>query len=254
VPPSAKATNCAGGAPRPPINDDIVFVRSGDLFSMTAAGVETQLTSGPDSDQTPSWSPDKRVVFARGSGLAWVAASGGAVTSIPNTAGAGQPAWSPDGTRIAFVRNGNIEVIPAAGGASKVIDVAEPVGEPTWSPESCFLAFTWQQRVLKARDDGTGITLVRTLASEPSWAPDGRLAVTISVNGRGEIFVLENGGATQVTNGGGRAPSWSADSSAIAFHSYRTGAGDVYTEAPNGDPGTLRRVTSSGIAETDPAW
>ena len=64
----------------------------------------TAVTSGPDADFQPDWSPDgSQIVFSRrGSGLHIVNTDGSGLRFL--MPGGSAPTWSPDGTRIAFSR------------------------------------------------------------------------------------------------------------------------------------------------------
>ena len=82
-----------------------------DIWVMNADGSSAKrLTSGAALDVLPSWSPDaKRIVFERfdagGVGdadLFVMNADGTHITRLTKQAHAGNPDWSPDGTKIAF--------------------------------------------------------------------------------------------------------------------------------------------------------
>ncbi len=87
-----------------------------------AGGNERPLTSGPDADAHPTWSPDgSTIVFERsglaaGSHILKVAASGGATTALTaGPAGEGAPSFSPDGSKIVFASASAIQIMDSSG-------------------------------------------------------------------------------------------------------------------------------------------
>lgn len=103
-----------------PDGSAIAFVRAGDIYVTNADGSNLrQLTSGPEIDERPLFSPGSRyLVFVRRASreapgdLYTVAAAGG--TSRPLAVGPGEEreaTFAPDGKTIAFVRS-----LPAPGG------------------------------------------------------------------------------------------------------------------------------------------
>jgi Tol biopolymer transport system component len=227
----------------------VAFVRNGDVWVAEATATAAITSTGDVSK--PAWAPDAtRLVVDGANGLDVVPRAAGPASHITGTiAGDTDPAWSPDGQWIAFVRGGNIFRVAATGGAPQIVRGEDaPLGSPSWSPNGCDITFTWKTKVLKARgSDGTGVTEVRSDASEPSWGSGNRIAV---VSGPDVYLVNPNGtGTTPLGTGGGRVPTWKADGSAVAFRlpggiAYRT-VNPVSSTIP---------VTGSQAGDTDPAW
>ena len=106
---------------------------------------QTNLTSSPDRDWQPAWSPDgTRIAFASnrgnvdGSDDIYVMNSDGSGLAklISNSGDDSFPAWSPDGSRLAFVSNRDIYVANADGsGQTNLTDFSgrEEAFFPTWS-------------------------------------------------------------------------------------------------------------------------
>lgn len=261
VPPSPPASACAGTAPAPapPGGRTVAFVRDGDIWATSPDGARNLTNSGGVTELAPAWSPDGgRVTFERDGGIFTMVASGVTPPSelTPPGSGDSAPAWSMDGARIAFVRGGDIWVVAANGGTpDRAIGegLADGLGSPTWSPNSCELAFTWRSDVVRARSDGTGLTRVRSNAAEPNWGRTGRLAVSALNGSTREVWLVNPDGANfgRLTLGGARAPSWSADGTAVAFAAPARANPGIYTQQADG--GGLQRVTTEA-GDTDPAW
>jgi len=121
---------------------------------------------------------------------------------IPNIEFALQPnfCWSPDGKQIAFISNqsGNFDayVMPSTGGqASCVLSINRPCWDVHWSPDGNWLAVTFES---KGQDYGVYL---------------------VSLTDK-EIFPLADDNSPLNAHN----PSWSPDSTKLAFHS----------DAPNG--------------------
>ena len=126
---------------------DLFSVRPADRddgkFPRTQRFTETRLTSSPDDEQQPAFSPDGKL-------LAYVKGKGGLV--VANSDGSSPKvlfehwerivfSWSPDSKWLAFSRedeayNNEIWIVPAAGG--QAVNVSQHPGEdthPVWSPD-----------------------------------------------------------------------------------------------------------------------
>jgi Tol biopolymer transport system component len=138
------------------------------LMSPDGSGI-TQITSGPNLDWHPSWSPDgSRLAFERD----FNDGSGNGAIDIVNRDGSGlrpvlvssgtccfsDPSWSPDGTMIAFSRDADTTASSCPGGSL------------------CHFA---QNEVWVMNADGTGLRELTHQASRqfpnggtaPAWAP-----------------------------------------------------------------------------------
>jgi Tol biopolymer transport system component len=128
---------------------DLVEVQDADIHSSLLDGSgDRPITSGPELDRQPDWSPDgSRLVFLRqGDGLYIVNADGTGLRFL--TAGT-DPSWSPDGAQIAFSRwtsqGGEIHTINVDGtGERQVTSAAD--GISSFSPD-------WQRLQAPRRGD-----------------------------------------------------------------------------------------------------
>jgi Tol biopolymer transport system component len=164
----------------------------------------------------------------------------GAVRVTPGSGGGDEPAISPDGSRIAFTRlmpgsNREIWAVDATGtNAQRLTTNPREDSQPAWSPDASRIAFTrcggrgchvW---VMDA--DGANQLQVTTergeLASDPEWAPNGRLVayrrINIGTNCNRILVVRPSGrgihALTSCVNGRHDIePAWSPNGTRIAF-------------------------------------
>jgi TolB protein len=165
----------------------MILSRSGspNVWVCNADGTDfKQLTSSPEDESSPCWSPDGQwVCFATKLRsrrvLAKVPAGGGPVQRIP-TSGVSNPTdpdWSPDGKWIAFTSqmgDFNICIVPAGGGMATVL---VPGQHPSWSPNSRTLVLnhaTGYRQSLSVLDVMTkqvkDIGRISGNDSQPAWA------------------------------------------------------------------------------------
>jgi uncharacterized repeat protein (TIGR02543 family) len=174
-----------------------------------------------------------------------------------------QPAWSPDGTKIAFISSRpNADGTNDWGYSIYVMDAAGEVGP---LPDA--------ERLTTDVPDEFG-SLVEN--SQVTWSPDGTRIAFLST-GRGtdpdscDLFVMDS----QDLNGDGFgdnltrltfdesfncdpfddvSPSWSPNSSLIAFTSVRSGYFDIWVVNAD-NPADLRNVTQTPLGyEDQPSW
>ena len=216
-------------------------------------------------DENPYWSPDGSQI-AFDSFLATnqptihvMNADGSGITQISSTPCCDrdfQPDWSPDGERIAFVstRDGDGEyeifvmndegelVGPPATRLTN--DPMPPFGQgisdsqPTWSPDSSRLAFMSNGRGADA--DSCDLFAMDAADGDGDGVGDNLTRMTFDDGFNCDHFDDMN-------------PSWSPNSSLIAFDSPRSGDFEVWVvDAAN--PSDIRNVTDNPGYDGQPTW
>ncbi len=228
-----------------------------NIWVMNADGSgQQQLTFGTRSQRYPSWSGDGTRIAYRGyagatggSQIFVMSASGANQQPLTGTAGGDQPVWSPDGQRIAYTAAGS----SGNPGDADIyaIDVNTPNAQPqdltpntpttsdrypSWAPNGSAIAF----RRLDSAAPG------RELWEISCTAPD---CASVSATPTDLTSVL----------GPGRAGTWSPDSSALTFVSFRQTA-----QNPEGDAeifiGSLTgafpttQLTQNAFLDDEPHW
>ncbi|HYI34726.1 MAG TPA: hypothetical protein VEX88_14795 [Glaciibacter sp.] len=293
---SADTDLCDGTGASPAVTDPatrpIAFTsdRSGslDLWLMGSDGSgEIQLTTSPDAEGLPSWSPDgMRLAFMSAADLesngdiCVINADGTGLRNLTDTADVYEttPSWSPDGGQIAYgTWNGDdhqIHVMESDGRRSRL--VAPDGNWPSWSPDGERIVFstgrgTMDLDLWTMNRDGTGQSLLADGESElnqPAWSPDGQTIAFISsagdpkatdpLKGDEDIFLMaaDGGPARRITTLPGNEhwpPTWSPDGKRLAFTSDGTeNVGeilviDVETRA-------VTNLTNSEAHDAFPAW
>jgi serine/threonine protein kinase len=258
----------------------LLFDEAGDIYVINADGTgRKQLTSGPEKDSDPDWSPDgKRFAFSRGG-------PNGTHILVANVDGSGltqitqgpvddfDPAWSRDGSMLAFRRVdrtnefGYLWVVNADGSGGRNLTPTrhEYSGRPDWSPDNRTILFSkWKDgfaQLATILPDGTHETELTADAGDkdaPVWSPDGvRIAFAGNPQGAGVYLMSLDGSPVILTRARGAnqniflAPSWSPDGTKIAF----AGAFEIPTDLylMNADGSGLVRLTTSGKAGS-PDW
>ena len=230
-----------------------------EIYVMDADGGNPQnLTNDPNSDSSPSWSPDgKRIVFKS----------------------------NRDGNRDGNRNNYEIYVMDADGNnQQRLTDNDFYDSSPSWSPDSERIAFvsrrdghfigdfglSYEIYVMDADGKNTRrLTNNRKNDWSPSWSPDGKW-IAFSADRKGddvnfEIYVMDADGNNQrrLTNNrvDDASPSWSSDGKRIVFSSQRDGhvhpilgwpTSEIYVMDTDGK--NTRRLTNNPHSDGSPAW
>ena len=187
---------------------------------------------------------------------------------------AGEPAYSPDGSKIAYVC-GNFElcVMNADGTAQGRLTTSpwpqkwDYVDHPTWSPDGTKIAFASNAdgkfHVYMINADGTGLhKLAGTTLNDddPSWSPDGTKIgfdrYRSWSGGTSAIYVMNADGTQprRLSPGGvnGYGPSWAPDGSQVTFSAYE--GDNAHLFIVNADGSDNHQLTHGLCEETDPTW
>lgn len=168
-----------------------------------------------------------------------------AVTTVPNSVAATDPAWSPATNEIAFTRcceRGDwarlylMRMDGLASGSPAVPIVFQPtnfftsgINHPAWSPDGQRIAFTCyvapSTDICVVKRDGTGLVRLTTgsdYESAPAWSPDGRTIAFTSWSATSgghpatvSVIAAEGGPITSLTLGA--RPAWSRDGKMLVF-------------------------------------
>jgi TolB protein len=253
---------------------------SDDIMVMNPDGSGREnLTTGPEEDTDPAWSPDGRLLaFARDGAVHIVRADR---SGLRRLAPGASPAWAPDGARLVLARKtaqgADLYVIRSdGGGLRRLTRTAAAESEPEWSPDGRWIAFVRTARagsahVYVVRPGGGGVRRVTTGPVEdlsPTWSPDSRQLAFVrddELLGRSRVFI------TSVQGGRPRplvdeleldpeatfesSPFWSPDGKRIVFVRGARLYSDLYLASVDGR--FLRRITDNAVdqvTDRQPAW
>lgn len=158
--------------------------------------------------QAPQVSPDgRRIVFVGSdrAGTSYLYAQtldGPDAEPLPETAGALQPFWAPDGRRVGFFADGKLKTIDLAGGAPRTLADAPTPRGGTWSRDGIILFVPTPRSAPLSVSDSGGTVTPLPLGPGSSWPnarrwfpvflPDGRhyLYLGADVPGRASSAVF----------------------------------------------------------------
>jgi Tol biopolymer transport system component len=255
-----------------------LFATSGIVQGLAVAGgraaaVSLTLAGGSGRLDAPTWSPDgTKLAVAHGVFLAFASrqvpvavmnADGTGLRDLPSSytcvGGSQAPsfAWSPDGQKIAYNDCGpKIRVVNADGSGDRPLTEGTA---PAWSPDGTTMAFERNSldrskpAIYLMNADGSNIRELANLATGSqhylgplAWSPDGT-RIAFSFDGSLEVLNADGSDPHQLGSAKGDEPTWSPDSSEIAF---RATAGGLFVIGANGTD--LRRLTTGPDAH--PSW
>ncbi|MBI3682777.1 MAG: PD40 domain-containing protein [Acidobacteria bacterium] len=197
-------------------------------------GVPRRLTSAPDREYQPAWSPDGQwityVTWSRDGGHIWKVRADGSGAPMPLTRVStyySDPVWSPDGERIVALRgtrrarleaggfgfSASLDVIwiPAEGGQANLVAPARGLGRPHFTRDPQRIFVYSNDGLISLRYDGTDrrthLKVVgRSQGPQPAPAsnvlmhPDGRYAIALWTNQLYAVTVPQPGGEPPTVN------------------------------------------------------
>jgi Tol biopolymer transport system component len=123
---------------------NVAYAQNGDIFTVDpTTGLRREITSGPEIDREPRWSPDgTRLAFLRGTELATALIVVDGRTGETIARSPSQPnvdtdtmAWSPDGRMITIDSvDGELNVVDAATGSMTRLDLPYAFLDVYWRP------------------------------------------------------------------------------------------------------------------------
>lgn len=226
------------------VSDSVKDKRNGDLYMVSWDGTRTvQLTSSPDGESAPQWSPDNRYLSFlssradadKGAQLWLLDRLGGEARKVTDIrSGVDDYAWAPDGTRLVLViQDPDPDSVKQENKTPKALEIDR------WDFKRDYRGYLDRRRnhlylFDLASRSVTQLTRGDVDDAEPAWSPDGRTIVFTSKRATGsertdnwDLYSIEaRAGAEPVAitsgpeNDGGRGSgraSFSPDGRWIAY-------------------------------------
>jgi dipeptidyl aminopeptidase/acylaminoacyl peptidase len=136
--------------------------------------------------------------------------------------------------------------------------IREQAGQPTWSPDGSKIAYVGLDGDLHTMNpDGTGSVNLTPGSTEdestPDWSPDGGKFVLVDGNVNAIQTIAANGTGRATLAQAGNQPVWSPDGTKIAFRTFTTESfGDI--AVMNADGSALANITNTPEFESQPSW
>jgi TolB protein len=253
------------------------------MYSVNAR-TTTRLTTDPNDDMNPAWSPDgARIAFqAKRAGdqfdLWDMAADGSGAQQLTADVNEDRnPAWSPDGQTIAFDtdRMGTFDVwlLPVVGGEAAAVSLTFGNNddiEPAWDPDGLDIYFASSRGTagnfnIWRVDAGGGLASQLTSFDEDDTAPalssDGNwLAFVSTLNlGTPHVYTMEIGvlGVTPLTGDTGFVegePTWIPGSDVVVFSRDDGIDSNVWFQSLAGDTPLQGTFGSGSLGDGGAAW
>lgn len=240
----------------------------------------TRLTT-QGSDGWPTWSRDgKRIAFIRGQngGRLFIVNSDGSGLHAVGNAIATSASWGPGDKQIAIGDGKGISILSPDGSGLKRLRLSAGGGaldQSAWSPNGRTILFSWAGHGIYAmRADGSGAHAIVKRPkpsgphlyqlSAPAWAPNGKRISFVQT----DLLAITSGPLIKTANPDGsrrrtvarapagylQVPTWSTDSSSIAFAGSRGGQQGVFVVPSSGGKARLLYGGNSGTIWNQPSW
>jgi len=192
---------------------------SSDIFSInlednTGSGLK-RLTTGPEYDGGPRWSPDgNKIMFttnpSRDEATYYIATMNANGTGV-NVLGVegGSRAWSPDGNKLLITSKylgvyEFYEMNPDGSNLTRISITGKSKQTANYSPDGTQIVFAQELgysnlEIYKINSDGTGLTKLTNngkINLHPEWLPDGRILFTYNEDWAWgtDLFVMNSDG------------------------------------------------------------